>query len=174
MAEGVRLEITGHEEALSKLGAAIARTDDRQGLFDAIGAALVVSTQDRFERETGPDGKKWPVSIRAKETGGKTLTDTARLVGSITHNATAEKLEVGTNVIYAAIHQLGGRIEAKGGGRLKFRLPDGSFRTVGSVTMPQRPFLGLDDEDEKEIEATAADWIMAPLGGPAGGPDVRP
>lgn len=112
--DGVRFELAGSEEALGRLGAAVAATDDKRGLFDAIGAALVVSTQDRFERETGPDGEKWPASLRARTTGGKTLTDKGMLVGSLTHNATDAMVEIGTNLIYAAIHQLGGVIRAKG------------------------------------------------------------
>ncbi len=174
MAEGIRFELTGKEQSLAQLGKAIAQTDDSAGLFDAIGAALVISTVDRFELETGPDGKKWPASLRAKTTGGKTLTDKGVLVGSITHNATSEGVEVGTNQIYAAIHQLGGTIKAKNGKYLKFKGGDGGFAMKASVTIPARPFLGIDDADEKEIAATATDWIMKPLGGSDGGADVRP
>jgi phage virion morphogenesis protein len=167
--EGVRIELKGSEQAIGRLRDVWAKTDDKQGLFDAIGASLVVSTQHRFERETGPDGKTWPASLRAETFGGKTLTDSARLVGSITHNATADGVEVGTNVIYAAIHQLGGIIRALGDGYLRFKGASG-WASKKSVTMPARPFLGLDDDDNKEIVALADDWLAKPLGGADVGP----
>lgn len=46
-----------------------------------------------------------------------------------------------TDVRYALIHELGGVIVPVRAQALKFRLPDGSFRIVKSVTIPARPFL---------------------------------
>lgn len=175
--KGIRLQLSGADDALFQLGEAVSKTDDRRGLFDAVGASLVVSTQDRFEREIGPSGEKWPASLRARLFGGKTLTDTARLVSSLTHNATPDGVEVGTNVIYAAIHQLGGTIRPKTGKALSFATADGKRVKVASVRMPARPFLGIDDDDKAEIIALADDWIGGPFReGPtpnAGGRDVR-
>jgi phage virion morphogenesis protein len=168
---GVRQELTGSEETLKVLGAVIARTDDKRGLFDNIGAGLVVSTQDRFEKESDPEGNPWPESLRKKLMGGRTLTESSRLVSSITHEATDDMVAVGTNVIYAAIHQTGGTIKAKTPTGLRFRAPgNGGWVTKQSVEMPQRAFLGLDDEDEKMIEEEAADWLGAESegGGDAG------
>lgn len=116
-----------------------------------IAARLLSSTQQRFRDERGPDGTPWKKSIRARKgqrrdargrfdtgvnkSGGKTLTDTARLRRSITSHADAERAEVGTNVIYAGIHQFGG-LTGRG----------------HAVKMPARPFLGLSADDEKEID----------------------
>lgn len=44
-------------------------------------------------------------------------------------------------VDYALIHELGGVIVPVRAKALKFRLPDGSFRIVKSVTIPARPYL---------------------------------
>ena len=44
-------------------------------------------------------------------TGGKTLIDSGRLLQSLTHNATDQGVEVGTNVIYAAVRRLGATIK---------------------------------------------------------------
>jgi phage virion morphogenesis protein len=175
MASGVRYELKGSEKALEHLDAVLKQTDDKKGLFDAIGAALVTSTAYRFEEGVGPDGYPWKTSFRVKRRGGKTLIDSGRMLNSITHNATAEMVEVGTNVIYAAIHQLGGTIEAKGGkdAYLTFKLADGTFRRTKSVAIPARPFLGLDDDDNKEIVAIADEWLARTLAGPDGGADVR-
>jgi phage virion morphogenesis protein len=165
---GVRMELNGREATLAVLGEAVDRTDDSLGLFDAIGAALVVSTQRRFEDEAGPDGNPWPESLRKKLLGGRTLTDTAALVSSITHEATTSSVAIGTNLIYAAIHQVGGTIRAKTEKGLRFRSPgNGGWVRKSEVEMPARPFLGLDEDDEAEIRALAADWLGASTEGGA-------
>lgn len=164
---GARMELTGQEETLALLGEAIGRTEDKRGLFDAIGAALVSSTQSRFETETDPEGNPWPDSIRKLTLGGRTLTETAALAQSITHEPTESSVAVGTNLIYAAIHQLGGIIRPVTAQKLAFRLPGGGFAMVDEVEMPARPFLGLDQDDEAEIRALAADWLGAEEDGSA-------
>lgn len=73
---------------------------------------------------------------------------------------------VGTNKIYAGIHQFGGTIHAKNAEFLTFRLPGGlGVRRVKEVEMPARPFLGLSTEDESELFAQVADYSRAALGG---------
>jgi phage gpG-like protein len=61
-------------------------------------------------------------------------------------------------VLYAAIHQLGGTIAAKDAPYLKFKIGD-RWASKKSVTIPARPFLGLDDDDEREIVRIGEDWI---------------
>lgn len=154
---GVRVELRA-DEALGVLAAALAKARNPRGLYDAIGLSLVTSTQRRFEQERGPDGSPWPPSIRAQLEGGRTLFETGRLSNSITHEATDQGVAVGTNVLYGAIHQFGGTIRPVAGNALKFRI-GGKFVTVASVTIPARPFLGIDAEDEAELPAIAQDWL---------------
>ncbi|EDQ34295.1 phage virion morphogenesis (putative tail completion) protein [Hoeflea phototrophica DFL-43] len=161
---GVRLELEGSEAALAALGAAAARLDDPMPLYDEIGSMLVVSTQNRFEREEAPDGTPWPMSIRVLTEGGKTLSDTRRLVNSMTHEASNEGVAVGTNVIYAAPHQMGATIKAKTAKGLRFQVA-GGWVNKQSVDIPQRAFLGLDADDEKVIGDIAGDYLGDPLGG---------
>ena len=71
----------------------------------------------------------------AHPAGKKTLIDTGRLKNSITSRAYSNKAVVGTNVIYAAIHQFGGKA---GRGR--------------KTTIPARPFLMVHNEDWAEIK----------------------
>ena len=100
-----------------------------------IGARLVASTIDRFERERDPDGTPWLPSQRALAEHGQTLTDTGRLKASIAYLVLdREELLVGTNVTYAAIHQFGGQA-----GRAK------------KTTLPARPYLGIDSADGRAI-----------------------
>jgi phage virion morphogenesis protein len=156
---GLRIEVAGLEETLSRLGEAAEKADHPRGFYDRIGLSLVNSASRRFELGAGPDGSPWPPSIRALAEGGQTLVDTARLVGSITHEATDTGVAVGTNVIYAAIHQLGGTIRPKSGNALVFNL-GGRTIFARQVTIPARPFLGLDRDDEIEIEAIAGEWLL--------------
>ena len=100
-----------------------------------IGERLVISTINRFERERDPDGTPWLPSQRALAENSQTLTDTGRLKGLITYLVVDdEELLVGTNVVYAAIHQFGGQA-----GRDK------------KTTLPPRPYLGIDGRDETAI-----------------------
>lgn len=142
-----------------------ARLGDLSPMMREIGGQLEASTVLRFEREVGPDGRGWLPSRRAREQGGQTLTDTARLRQSITHRAGPDSAEVGTNVVYAAIHQFGGTIVPKSAPKLVFTLPDGTLVFVDKVTIPARPFIGVSSDDEIGIADTIDDWL-ADTGGP--------
>lgn len=126
---------------------------DMTPLMDSIGAHLVQSARTRIEHtnET-PDGVPWPKSFRViANQGGKTLLDTAHLRDSITHQPAPDQVEIGTNVIYAAVHQFGATITAQSAGALFFRLADGTAVQAGSVTIPARPYLGISVDDERII-----------------------
>lgn len=142
------------------LGRVSERMTNARGLYDNIGAAMVVSTQMRFEREQAPDGSPWPKPLRVLIEGGNILRLSGRLYGSITHVADNDGVEWGSDAEYARIHQLGGTIVPKAAGALHFKLPgDLGWRFASSVTIPARPFLGIDDDDQAEIVAQAEDWL---------------
>lgn len=148
---GNRISVETDDAALRAALVRMTKTlDNPKPVLDEIGGMLVASTLDRFERGQAPDGSDWQKSARAEAENGQTLVDTGRLRGSITHRASGDAVEVGTNVVYAAIHQFGGRIEAKNKKALSFPVGDG-FAVVESVTMPARPFLGLNDADRSSI-----------------------
>lgn len=161
---GIGIRVEGSDLASAAAGAIAGRADNTRELFEQIGMSLVASTQRRFETGSGPDGSPWPPSLRGK-TGGKTLVDSARLMQSITYIAAESQVEVGSNVLYAAIHQLGGTIKPKAGKSLVFTI-GGRKVFANSVTIPARPFLGIDQEDEAEIAAIAADWLLPPSASP--------
>ncbi len=129
----VEIESSALNAALSRLAAALANP---AAAMDQIGRYLVASTLRRFEHERAPDGSPWLKSARALAEGGQTLTDTGRLRGSIAHTVAdgGRAVEVGSSVLYAAIHQFGGRA---GRGR--------------RVTLPARPYLGIDERDRDAI-----------------------
>ncbi|WP_083545494.1 phage virion morphogenesis protein [Sulfitobacter alexandrii] len=153
------LELAGVKSVLSFYRQA---GEDLTPLMEMCGALLETSTKDRLrETNTAPDGAAWPKSFRAELDGGKTLHDSGRLANSIQYLAGPAQVEVGTNVIYAGIHQTGGTIVPKAGGALAFGLPNGEFAVVGSVTLPARPYLGISDLDRDDIEAAAVQYLDA-------------
>jgi len=140
---------------------------DKRGLLDEIGRLMAESAQNRFEMGKGPGGVAWKPSRRAASSGGQTMVDTGLLRDTLTHRVVSDDtVEVGSNVQYAAIHQFGGVIKAKSAKGLRFFVGD-DLVIVNSVTMPARPFLGIDDGDADEIQGIITDHLMSISGGAA-------
>jgi phage virion morphogenesis protein len=152
-------ELKRLDARLSKLAA---RALNLRPLMEEIGAAMVSSTQQRFEDGRDPAGREWTKSLRAKTEGGKTLVDRGHLGDSVTYEAGADSVEIGTNLVYGAIHQMGGDISAKAAAYLHFRIGD-RWAKKKRVTIPARPYLGLSAADETEIGAIVADFLAEPL-----------
>ena len=151
---GARIHIDVDTKAVQAALNRMASTLDGPGaqdVFDAIGQTLVTSTVDRFVREEGPDAEGWLPSRRAQEEGGQTLTDKGILKNSITHVAGPDYVDVGTNVLYGAIHQFGGEIRPKSADKLYIQRGGKVVAVVDSVTMPARPYLGIDERDRDAI-----------------------
>ncbi|MDO8932925.1 MAG: phage virion morphogenesis protein [Rhodocyclaceae bacterium] len=149
-------------EVLAALRNLIALGRDASPAMADIAAHGENSTRMRFRTETAPDGTPWKASLRARITGGRTLTQDGHLSGSVSGSHGRDFAEWGVNRIYAAIQQFGGTIRAKGKA-LRFRLFGGGFATVKSVTLPARPYLGVSDTDRTDI----LDIIQARIWGAA-------
>jgi phage virion morphogenesis protein len=146
------------------LGNAVTKISDRQVLSETLGEQLVSSTIERFEDEKGPDGEDWKKSRRAEDEGGQTLSDKGHLKASINYEASPAAVAVGTtDKVKGAIHQFGGDIKPKKGKALKFKTSTG-FATVKKVTMPARPYLGINEEDIEEAKETIGLFIQRGLG----------
>lgn len=145
----IRMEFQGKDEVLQKL-AAVTDNNIRGQIMDDFGMYMEGEITTRFENETGPDGQPWEKSYRAREEGGKTLSKSGWLEDSIARNHTADRLEIGTAVKYAAIHQYGGEIKPKKADKLAFRI-GGHLIMTDKVDMPARPYLGFNDDDEAEL-----------------------
>ena len=156
---------------------------DTQPLMEEIAGAMLLSTQRRFETQTGPDGAPWQrlsprtAARRLNRKGTRRgfaniLRVSNRLYDSITGEASAKEAAVGSNVVYAAAHQLGAEIEKperqatvrlrKVKGRTRFASKTHKRKremdvTIGAhtVTIPARPWLGFSKEDREEIRAIA-------------------
>lgn len=88
-------------------------------------------------------GGKLRAAISRRLALGKVLIDTGRLYKSINAKAFSDRAEIGTNVIYSAIHQFGGKA---GRGH--------------KVTIPARPYLMVQDQDWTEIKHALTDYLI--------------
>ncbi|MBI1246159.1 MAG: phage virion morphogenesis protein [Alphaproteobacteria bacterium] len=182
------------KELLDKLNLLAASSERPQAMMHAIGAAMVQSTQRRFEREAGPDGRPWPKLSprtankrlgRSRRGYAHMLRVTGRLYQSISYQADGLSVAWGTNVVYGPIHQLGGTIDMparsqriylrniRKGGQTRTRFGKQSHKTaeprdvnVGphTITIPARPYLGLSAADREEIIAQAVDFYRKETG----------
>jgi phage virion morphogenesis protein len=156
---------TGPVQAM--LGELLEKMADLTPVMQEIGEIIVTQSAEAFE-QGGLPGHKWPESARVKASGGQTLVDSARLKNSITARASGNKVEVGTNVVYAAIHQFGGKtsprtIRPKNKKALFWpgaSHPVMSVRHPGS-TIPARPFLPDEQSlDWDEIRDTLTRYLV--------------
>lgn len=150
----IQVKVDGDRRRLLKRLNMMAEVD-LKGLNKSLAEGLRTSTMQRFRSEKDPEGKKWKTSIRAREEGGKTLTKTAKLKTSIRSTASADGFAVGTNDIRAATLQFGDEriIRPRRGPVLRFKV-DGKWVSAkeAHVKIPARPFLGISEEDDKEIQ----------------------
>jgi len=114
-----------------------------------MGERMLLSTEETFRRGGRPE--KWAklsdATIEARRRAGKwpgrTLIADAILKNSITYDADAHGVAVGTNEIYARIHQMGGQ----------------AGRKTAPVTIPARPFLVVQDSDISYLERALREFL---------------
>lgn len=128
------------QEKLRKLAKKIS---DLTPVMNEIGQQLLLSTDQRFEKEVDPDGVPWkpntPYTRKLKKAKGlidKVLQASGRGRASINYAATKDRVVVGTNVDYMRKHQLG--LEG----------------------LPVRKFLGISKEDEVEIGIILDEYLQ--------------
>ena len=143
-----------------------ANLDIKNRLGKPVGEALVSSTRERFRTSKDPTGRPWkPLSATTvksgfkkkdyKKSGGlkkgvaereanrKILVQRGRLKNSVSSSAEDTKVAVGSNLVYARIHQYGGK--------------------AGRRKIPARPYLGVSDSDGREIERLTAKFLEEPF-----------
>jgi phage virion morphogenesis protein len=154
MASSITLNDLDVQTALAKLAQQI---NNREPVLEEIGAEILKRVQLNFRNSQSPEGIAW-ASLKSRN--GKPLVDTSRLRNSITAQATNDSVSVGTNVVYAAVHQFGHTFNrnprthimnfrrARNGqvGNRFVRADRANFTqsvTIGahSITIPARPFL---------------------------------
>jgi len=158
----MQITITANNTEVNKALADLsARMRDLKPAMREIGEIVRTSVERNFAAGGRP---KWDESARVKREGGQTLSLTGRLRRSFARpdavQAGNDRVSLGTNVDYAAIHQVGGKtgahvIKAKNGKALFWpgaRHPVKSVNHPGS-TIPARSFLMVQSEDWTEIES---------------------
>lgn len=143
------------EKALKALEARVKR---RSPLMEQIADIMMNAVDENFIQGGRPAWE--PLKYR----DGKPLMVTRRLHGSITPWHDNDSAVVGTNVIYARIHNQGGKTrphEIRPRNRRALRF-NGRFATKvnhpGS-DIPARPFLTLTDHDMDEIHQAVIDFM---------------
>ncbi|MFZ4537828.1 phage virion morphogenesis protein [Propionivibrio sp.] len=167
----IEVKDTGVKDALSALSA---KVGNMQPILQSIGEDIMERTKARFATSTGPDGARWKPNARSTieafigSKGGfgkKGINKKGQGLGMskkplIGHSgdlrrqfhisATANSVTVGNSMIYAAIHQFGGKA-----GRGK------------KVAIPARPFLPIRENGYlyADEQASILDAINAYLAG---------
>lgn len=149
----IKIQDSGALGALTRLAQA---GQNMSPVMRAISTELLTQTEANFAAEGRP---KWlGIQPRKGREGGQILQDTGQLAASITASSDATSATVGSNKVYAAIHQLGGQtrphvIRPRNKKALAF-----NGRVVKSVNhpgsnIPARPFLPVDAQGNLQPEA---------------------
>lgn len=147
---------------------------DLRPVLEDIGPELESSTVMRFVTNVAPDGTPWAPSAAATARGSQTLVDTTRLRDSIHYVLDGDAVEVGSNVVYAGVHQGGIDDEVVvSSHERRFTMVFG--RRISGVTnvmphsrrmnLPARPFLGISAGDGAAILDIIGDHLARAAGG---------
>lgn len=142
-----------------------------------IGEVLTQSTKDRFGTKIAPGGATWaansPVTIAIKGHGSQLRGKSKALGDTIHYQLDGTKaVEVGSNMIYAAVQQFGAKMGQFGRysqiaryrkyGEKDFRRYAGTKKgfPIPWGDIPPRPFVGVSQEDEDRITEIMADYLL--------------
>ena len=158
-------------EAKAALKQAERRLEKPETALKECGLVMLRSIAQNFKAGGRP--VRWHPSKRALAEGGKTLIHTARLKNSIFMRVLGRILRVGTSVVYAAIHQLGGRIRQNVTIKAHYRYITQAFgkeipgrkvlvrqhqRDV-DTEIEARPYLVVQDADLRIMKRIVADYV---------------
>lgn len=175
----IRVEIRD-QEVIAKLKKLAEKTSNMRPVMRKISAAMHHSVEENFRTEGARLGQRWAdlanstKNKRAKigKWPGKILQRQGSLISSISAHYDDNEAKVGTNKVYAAIHQFGGEINMPARERTMFfkkysrgknagktliskeKIASYGMKTSGksySINMPARPFMGLNDDDLNKI-----------------------
>ena len=147
------------------------RLENPEKALKECGLVLLRSVARNFKAGGRP--VRWRPSKRALREGGKTLIDTARLKNSMTMRVLGRSLTVGTNVKYARIHQLGGKLDKNVTVKQHYRYITQAFgkdidgrkvlvkqhQRKMDTYIPARPFLKVQAGDLRIMRKIVADYV---------------
>ena len=149
---------------------------DMSPVMRYISVLMKRAVEDNFAAQGRP---RWKPSQRVLKKGGQTLQKSGRLAASIVGSHSRTQARVGTNVVYAAIHQFGGPVTTSAYTRtLAFHKKGGfmsraaaSRKKTGAVrvafasyaartfNMPARPFLDMTETDMDGVMAAISKYL---------------
>ena len=138
-----------NKEVEHKLQEIAKKSSNLRPLMKNIAGIFASATEDNFAEEGRPD--KWTdlsevTKKQRKKIGkypGQILQVTGQLASSVNTYYDEDSAIIGSNLAYAAIHQLGGQA-----GRNK------------KVTIPARPYLKLVEGDIRELFSTVQEYLL--------------
>ena len=138
MSEPIEIKLD-NKEVESRLLDLAKRSENLRPLMKNIAGIFAYSTEENFANEGRPKWVDLAESTKKKRQKtrhypGQILQVTGQLASSISTHYDEDSAVIGSNLDYAAIHQLGGQA-----GRKK------------AVSIPARPYLQLTNEDFEEI-----------------------
>lgn len=172
------IRITVNDEPVNQaLNSLAKKVKDPSAAMKIIGEYMLRSTENRFDSQgPAPDGSPWaPLksSTLRRKKHSKILTESGHLRGSIRYQLRGPfTIAIGTNRVYAAIHQLGGTINQGARSELfvrnRYVRNTKTGKKVGQskkgkqagrgytfkerkINIPARPFLGVSAQDSTEI-----------------------
>ena len=123
--------------------------------FAVVGRTIATRIRLCFKLGIDPWQSPWAILKMRK---GQPLRDTRRLESSITSNPDNDGVTIGTNLIYAPVHQFGATIVPVKAKRLVFPGPNGKLIFAKKVTIPARPFMPIKGSGVVELPP---DWSKA-------------
>lgn len=156
-------------QAVKKIDEIAKQLKNPRLLYAELGEQLIQQHKKRIDKGEDPTGKKWkPLQpwYNASKKGKGILRESGQLRNTLAYNLKPNGLEFGSPVEYAPVHQFGAIIKPKrkkalalGGGELGF---------AKKVNVPARPWLGVSDNDAKDLEEKAVNHlrkVIARIGG---------
>lgn len=142
------------------------RGGERRALMRGIAGDMHAAVEDNFAAQGRPRWADLKSVNISRGAGYKILQASGRLAASIGMSADDTTARVGTNLVYARIHQFGGRTKAhviRAKNKKALYTPFGPRKQVnhpGSV-IPARPYLVLTERDLRKIERRGENFLKA-------------
>lgn len=170
---------------LDKLNRVSELTNNLRPALQDIGEQLIISTKARFRNSVAPDGSKWAPNAEStllamlrkrgglskKRSGSKPMAtkkglamkaqkkpligESKRLGNEIFHEVSGNTLRIGSALEYAAVQQFGAKKGEFGKDKRSHPLPWGDI--------PARPFLGISEQDRRDIIDILEEHLEAAL-----------
>ena len=169
--DSIRIEVK--EDARPLLRAIVRRVRNARPVLRALGQIGVDAVQGNFDAQGRPT--KWKPRKRPPRRstgkGYKILALSGRLRNSVHSQVEGREVRIGTNVVYAGVHNRGysGTQTVKAHERKVTSVFGRKLRTsviarVGAfkrkMVLPQREFLIVPEADQREMGRTAISWLL--------------